>query len=253
MKRNAPHHPKTLALAAILDVDRCVAVGILEGLFHWAGHFARRGDVGKHADAAIASGIGTAIEAARLVAALIEAGYLDACACHRLRIHDWPEHADQAVHKTSEVRKLGFLPCYSGDPPETLRKSSGGPLEVRHHQPAQGTGHRADGTGQTADGQTADGQTADGQAAAPGLPADESIQYIRQVVRAVSARANLPATWTPSSSDLHLVGKWMDAGIALRVALTGIRECKGTGNTIAYYGPAVQQEHERVRRAMVGA
>jgi hypothetical protein len=155
VKRGTPHHPKTLALAAILGVDRCTAVGILEGLFHWAGGYARRGDVGKHSDAAIASGVGSSVEGGRLVAALVECGWLDTCGCHRLRVHDWPEHADQAVHKTAEVKRAGFLPCYgahSGKPPEGVRKKADDPLEVHTLQPAQGRRQTADGTWNRADG-----------------------------------------------------------------------------------------------------
>lgn len=112
MKRGGPHHPKTLALSAALGVERCHAVGILESLWHFVSQYARRGDIGRHPDTAIAQGIGWAGSPAALTSALVETGWLDRCPCHRLRIHDWPDHADQGVQRTKEVIKGAFIECY---------------------------------------------------------------------------------------------------------------------------------------------
>jgi hypothetical protein len=126
LKRGTPNHPKTLALAAALGIPQWGAVGILESVWHFGASYARRGDIGRHADVAIASGIGWQEDGARLVGALVETGWLDACSCHRLRIHDWPVHADRAVAKTQEVVRLGWLECYA--PRQlTVAQDPGGP------------------------------------------------------------------------------------------------------------------------------
>lgn len=134
MKRGGPAHPKTLALAAILGIERWGAVGIVESLAHFAMAYSRRGDIGRHRDAAIAEGIGWRGEPARLIEALVESGFLDTCPCHRLRIHDWPHNADQATAKTKEVLTGGFLECYSNDYPLDIR-----PLSDRNPLPSTST------------------------------------------------------------------------------------------------------------------
>ena len=112
MKRGTPDHPKTHALAALLGLEKWGAVGVLEALFHFAAQYAKRGDLGRHPNAAIARGIGWSGDADALVAGLVTAGWLDRCRCHRLRVHDWTDHADQTVKRTDEVAKHGFLDCY---------------------------------------------------------------------------------------------------------------------------------------------
>lgn len=146
MKRGTPNHPKTLALAAALGLERYAAVGILECLWHFAGQYARRGDIGRHANTAIAAGVGWSGDAEEFISALVTCGWLDACPCHRLRIHDWHEHADQPVHKTTEVRNQGFIECYETD---GGRISDGYPKDSGDSPPA-GIRHKAQGTGQTA-------------------------------------------------------------------------------------------------------
>lgn len=121
MKRGGPKHPKMQDLAARLGVDRAFAVGIIENLSHFAAAYARRGDVGKYTDDAIARDLCDSIEGKTLIPALVEGGWLDECACHRLRIHDWPEHADQGVQRSPEVKAGGFLECYGSK----LENSSG--------------------------------------------------------------------------------------------------------------------------------
>ncbi len=112
MKRGTPSHPKTLELAAALDLPQWGAVGILESLWHFAAQYARRGDVGRRSDAAIAKGMDWREDPERLITALVKTGFLDPCHCHRLRVHDWPEHADQTVRRSEEVKRRGFLECY---------------------------------------------------------------------------------------------------------------------------------------------
>lgn len=119
MKRGTPQHPKTLDLAAKLGIERWAAVGILESLWHFAANYAKAGDIGRHSDAAIAAGIGWLGDSQQLASALLATGWLDACKCHRLRVHDWPDHADQTVGRSEEVKRRGFLKCY-GDASSVL-------------------------------------------------------------------------------------------------------------------------------------
>lgn len=109
MKRGAPDHPKMYMLAELLGVPRYAAVGIVETLWHFAQKYAAAGDVGRHPDEAVARGIGWDGDPAKLIGALIKARWLDGCPCHRLRIHDWHEHADQTTRRAIKGR---FLPCY---------------------------------------------------------------------------------------------------------------------------------------------
>lgn len=120
MKRGTPDHPKARALAARLKLRRWEVVGLLESLWHFASGYARRGDVGRHTDDEIASHLEWGGDARELVEALVATRWLDRCACHRLRIHDWPDHADQTVRRSQEVKTSGFIGCYT-DPDARIK------------------------------------------------------------------------------------------------------------------------------------
>lgn len=168
MKRGTPSHPKTLDLAGILDVPVYVAVGILESIWQFAMQHAKRGDLGRHRDQAIARAIGWERPADTLVNALVDAGWLDRCDCHRLKIHDWPSHADQGVARSDEVKAVGWLECYQ-------RKASG---KLAGSQ--QGTSEELDSVdgGDTSVG--VGGGDDGGGAVADTVPADEVIDYWSQ-------------------------------------------------------------------------
>lgn len=107
MKRGALEHYKTLRLASLLTAgephrpcDRAEALGIVEALCnHVAPRSAPQGDIGKLADVEIATACCSAREASLLVASLVAAGWLDPHPTYRLLIHDWEDHADEAVRK----------------------------------------------------------------------------------------------------------------------------------------------------------
>lgn len=114
VKRGAFGHFKTLRLATLLSVerpcDRAEALGILEALFnHFAPGSAPQGNVGRCTDEEIAAGCGSSRDAHTLVRALVAAGWLDEHPEHRLLIHDWADHADEAVRKWLVRNKLRFL------------------------------------------------------------------------------------------------------------------------------------------------
>jgi hypothetical protein len=109
MKRGAPDHPKMKKLARALNINRGWAVGLLESLWHWTSKFAPQGDIGKHEDVDIAEGCFWDREPSELINALIETGWIERCDKHRLLVHDWHDHADEAVTKRLARSKLPFL------------------------------------------------------------------------------------------------------------------------------------------------
>lgn len=109
MKRGTPEHIKTERLMDRLGVDLAKACGTLELLWHVAGKFARRGDIGaKLSDEEIAKRVAWSGSPDDLIAALVEAGWLDRHSVHRLVIHDWHDHADDATKKAIERAGLTF-------------------------------------------------------------------------------------------------------------------------------------------------
>lgn len=102
MKRNTLGHPKTRRLAQLLGADRPLPLyqvaGILECLWQWTATYAPAGDVGRWEDRSIADGIGWEGDPGELVRALVAAGYVDEVDACRLVVHDWPAHAEDAVH-----------------------------------------------------------------------------------------------------------------------------------------------------------
>lgn len=108
MKRGTPDHPKTHDLAERLELATWGAVGILESLWHWTARFAVTGDIGKFTDAQISRGLGWKGEPVDLINALVDSGWIDESEEHRLVIHDWHDHADDAAKKYVERNGLQF-------------------------------------------------------------------------------------------------------------------------------------------------
>lgn len=113
MKRGTPSHRKTKRLARALGVPHYAAVGLLECLFHLAAGQAHDGNVGRFEPAEIAEELGWTGDPKALLDAFVTCGWVDRCRCHGLRVHDWPEHADQTVSRVLLRAKSGFLQCYS--------------------------------------------------------------------------------------------------------------------------------------------
>lgn len=112
MKRGTPRHPKVAELSALLEIPRYSAVGLLELLWHFTAEFALAGDVGRFSDDAIAQALCWDDASTKLIDALVQSGWLDRCECHRLRVHDWNDHADQTVQRVLSKRNQGFIKCY---------------------------------------------------------------------------------------------------------------------------------------------
>lgn len=98
MLRGTPDHPKTADLMQRLGISKPLAVGLLEMLWHFTAEYARRGDVGRFTDEQLARALGWEDDPGTLVAALVGARFLDKHRRHRLIVHDWYEHANDAVH-----------------------------------------------------------------------------------------------------------------------------------------------------------
>lgn len=133
MKRGTIDHPKLHALAAALKTEQLTAVGVLESLFHFAAAYALPGDIGRHTNEAIAAAIRWPGDANELIRALTVTGWIDPCACHRLRIHDWNQHADQTVQRVLANRNQKFCACYDNVEEGQIyciQQGSRGPIKI---------------------------------------------------------------------------------------------------------------------------
>lgn len=109
MKLEALDHPKTLDFAARLNVELPTAIGYLELLWAFTGKKSPQGDIGKWPDGAIARACFWSGNPTTFMAALIDAGFLDASAKHRYTIHDWSEHAPRWVKAKLKNLQLDFI------------------------------------------------------------------------------------------------------------------------------------------------
>lgn len=94
-----------------LDLKLWQAVGIMESLWHLTARECPRGNIGKLSDEDIALGIDWDGEPSILIAALLSSGWLDPT--ERLGVHDWHEHADDAVQSRIARAKLHFVGGFS--------------------------------------------------------------------------------------------------------------------------------------------
>jgi len=118
MKRGTPRHPKVEELGLTLKIPRFSAVGLLELLWHFTAEFCRPGDIGRFSDDSISKALSWNKASGELVSALVSCGWLDQCVCHRLRVHNWPHHADQTVVRVLTNQNQRFISCY--DDPSTI-------------------------------------------------------------------------------------------------------------------------------------
>lgn len=123
MKRGTPEHPKTRALARALAVPLAQAVGHLEMLWHWTARFAPTGAVGRFGASVIAESCAWQGDPDVLIAAMTGADsrWLDTDEQHGLIVHDWPQHADDAVHRQLARSGTRFA---NGDVPRLTRLST---------------------------------------------------------------------------------------------------------------------------------
>lgn len=98
MKREAIGHTKMKRLCRRMDIPVWQAVGLLESLWLTAGRETPRGDIGKLSDEDIALAIDFRGDETKMIEDLIACGWIDRHDTERLIIHDWFDHADDAVH-----------------------------------------------------------------------------------------------------------------------------------------------------------
>lgn len=113
-KRGVLEHPKTLALADDLGIMDCFALGILEAFWHYVAKYHPSGDLTGLSPRVLCRSIRYTDDADGLMAALIRAGWVDD-ADGQITVHDWAEHADDAVHARLYREVLPFAdgsrPC----------------------------------------------------------------------------------------------------------------------------------------------
>lgn len=102
-------HPKFARLKSLLKCNRFVALGVLEGLWHFCGRYTPQGNIGKYSDAEIEAWIEWDGEEGALIAALTKARWIDADSTHRLLVHDWHLHADAATKLSLKRSGLSFV------------------------------------------------------------------------------------------------------------------------------------------------
>lgn len=112
--RAVDDHPKLARLKSILKCGRGEAMGYLEALWHFTGRFTPQGNVGKYSDADIEAWIEWSGDAGRLIIAFVESNWLDRSREHRLLVHDWHEHADDATRLSLKRKKCVFLTACVG-------------------------------------------------------------------------------------------------------------------------------------------
>lgn len=98
-----------------LGLPRYAVAGLLEMLWQATVRNAPRGDIGKFDNEAIAIELDWEGDPDELIRHMIDTGWLDEHADHRLVVHDWADHAPAFVHRNIS-RKGGFcVPSRSGD------------------------------------------------------------------------------------------------------------------------------------------
>lgn len=109
MKREAIVHSKMRRLCRRLNIPQWQAVGVLESIWHLTGREAPRGDIGKLSDEDIALAIDYREDETKLIEALVASEWLDRDDTERLLVHDWHEHADDAVNLRLARSKQYFV------------------------------------------------------------------------------------------------------------------------------------------------
>jgi hypothetical protein len=109
VKREAIAHTKMKRLCRRMDLQLWHAVGLLETLWLLTGREAPRGDIGKLTNEDIALGLDYRGDETALIEALVSTGWLDRDQVERLVIHDWADHADDAVHMRLARARAHFV------------------------------------------------------------------------------------------------------------------------------------------------
>ena len=101
-----------------MDIPLWQAVGLLESLWHLTARECPAGDIGKLSDEDIALAIDYRGDESAMIEALVQCGWIERSQEFRLVVHDWDQHADDAVHVRLARARL-FFSC--GEPPKLVR------------------------------------------------------------------------------------------------------------------------------------
>jgi hypothetical protein len=101
-------HPKFARLKMLLRTNKSITLGYLEGMWHFCGRYTSAGNIGKYKDSEIEAWLEWGGEEGTLVAAYVEAGWIDCNEQHRLVVHDWSQYADEIVHTDLARKCLTF-------------------------------------------------------------------------------------------------------------------------------------------------
>lgn len=138
MKLEALDHPKTLDLAARLQVELPTVIGHLELLWAFTGKKSPQGNIGKWPDGAIARACFWMGRPEVFILALHEAGFIDADEVHRFTIHDWPEHAPRWVKAKLKSMDLTFVQTIVATVVEPTEEDAGLPSKGREVKGSEG-------------------------------------------------------------------------------------------------------------------
>lgn len=120
-KRGTLTHRRTRRLAAALHLPPPCALGLMEALWHVTAEHAPAGDVGRLSDEDLCDELYWDQDPGELVAAFVRAGVLERHPEHRLVVHGWSEHADNALrHKLHRARST----FWDGSPPFIRRQTA---------------------------------------------------------------------------------------------------------------------------------
>ncbi len=114
MKHSTPESMKFKRLMRRLHESKRGVAGLLELLWISTATNARRGDIGRFSNEEIAIECDWAGDPDELVAALVEVGFLDSSAEHRLIVHDWHIHAPGFIKAWVKSQNTAF--CQPDEP-----------------------------------------------------------------------------------------------------------------------------------------
>ena len=107
-------HWKTRLLASQLSISPSHALGLLEALWNVTAEDAPRGNIGRLPNRAIAMQMFTDLDAEAVIAALVISGHLETHTDHRLIVHDWDQHCDDATN--NRVARTGLNYANGAEP-----------------------------------------------------------------------------------------------------------------------------------------
>lgn len=108
-KRSVLDHPKFTELQDALGQPKGMVIGWLECLWHFTAKFTPQGNIGKYTDKQIERWLEWNGNEGDLIMALTKCGWIDQSDDHRLLVHDWHDHCDDATKKSLARSRLQFI------------------------------------------------------------------------------------------------------------------------------------------------